>query len=488
MFLERLRLAAMLAAASLLTACATNPVTGSTDIVTMSEAQEVDLGRQMHPKILQQYGRFEDESLQAYVNEVGQRIARSSHRPGLQYTFTVLDSDEVNAFALPGGYVYITRGIMGYLNSEAELTAVLGHEVGHITARHAVRQQTGATAAGIGATLIGVLTGSGDLAGLANMAGTALIRGYGRDMELEADAIGADYLNRLGYEPAAMVDVVRLLKNQEMLEVQIARQEGRQPRVYHGVFSTHPDNDKRLNEVVAAAGTAPSGDRRPEGRESYLDRIAGLPVWPSRAQGVVRSSRFYHADLGITVAFPSGWQVDNLPSKVVAARPEKDAFLQLMAMPVPPGLAPREFLARNLSGVALSGAEPLEVNGLPGYSVIAREIALPWGNRGPARYAVVYYNNLAYVFLGASRLSAAFAANDPIFMSSIRTFRRLKSNEFRLGEPNRIKIIRATSGMRMEELARTSPIKAYPLERLRLLNDLYPDGQPAAGELLKIVQ
>jgi predicted Zn-dependent protease len=489
MLLRHLPAAAMLAAAMLLSACATNPVTGGTDIVTMSEAQEIELGRQMHPKILQQYGRFEDEALQAYVNDVGQRIARASHRPGLQYTFTVLDSDEVNAFALPGGYVYITRGIMGYLNSEAELTAVLGHEVGHVTARHSVRQQTGATAAGIGATLIGVLTGSGDLAGLANMAGTALVRGYGRDMELEADAIGADYLNRLGYEPAAMVDVVRLLKNQEMLEVQIARQEGRQPRVYHGVFSTHPDNDKRLNEVVAAAGTtAVAGQRRSEGREAYLERIAGLPVGPSRAQGVVRASRFYHADLGITVAFPSGWEVDNLPSKVVAARPEKDAFLQLMAMPVPPGLAPREFLARNLSGVSLSGAEPLEVNGLPGYSVIAREIALPWGNRGPARYAVVYLNNLAYVFLGASRLSAAFAANDPIFMSSIRTFRRLKSNEFRLGEPNRIKIVRATPGMRMEELARVSPIKAYPLERLRLLNDLYPDRQPEAGQLLKIVQ
>ena len=488
MFLRRLRFAAMLAAAMLATACATNPVTGSTDIVTISESQEIELGRQMHPRILQQYGRYEDESLQSYVNEVGQRIARASHRPGLQYTFTVLDSDEVNAFALPGGYVYITRGIMGYLNSEAELTAVLGHEVGHITARHAVRQQTGATAAGIGATLIGVLTGSGDLAGIANMAGTALVRGYGRDMELEADAIGADYLNRLGFESSAMVDVVRLLKNQEMLEVQIARQEGRQPRVYHGVFSTHPDNDERLKEVVAAAGTASPGPRRPEGREAYLERIAGLPVGPSRAQGVVRGSRFYHADLGITVAFPSGWQVDNLPSKVVAARPEKDAFLQVMAMPVPPGLAPREFLARNLSGVPLSGAEPLEVNGLPGYSVIAREIALPWGNRGPARYAVVYYNNLAYVFLGASRLSAAFAANDPIFMSSIRTFRRLKSNEFSLGEPNRIRIVKATAGMRMEELARTSPIKAYPLERLRLLNDLYPDGQPTAGQLLKIVQ
>jgi predicted Zn-dependent protease len=232
--------AAAVAASLAAGGCATNPVTGKSDVVTMSVAQEVELGRKMHPQILREYGRYEDPALQAYVSELGQRIVAKSHRPDLQYTFTVLDSEEVNAFALPG-YVYITRGIMAYLNSEAELAAVLGHEVGHITARHSVRQQAGATATGVGATLVGILTGSGDLAGLTNMAGTALVRGYGRDMELEADQLGAEYLNRLGYPPEAMIDVVRLLKNQEMLELQLARQEGREPRVYHGVFSTHPD-------------------------------------------------------------------------------------------------------------------------------------------------------------------------------------------------------------------------------------------------------
>ena len=245
-------LSAMLAATAL-AGCATNPVTGRADLVTMSEAQEIEIGRQQHPKILEEFGRYDDEALQAYVSQVGQRIAAVSHRPQLQYTFTVLDSEEVNAFALPGGYVYITRGIMAYLNSEAELVAVLAHEVGHVTARHSVRQQTGATATGVGATVIGILTGSGDLAHVANMAGTALVSGYGRDMELEADGLGAQYLDRLGYDPDAMIDVVRLLKNQETLRIQQARQENRKPHVYHGVFATHPDNDTRLHEVVKAA-------------------------------------------------------------------------------------------------------------------------------------------------------------------------------------------------------------------------------------------
>jgi predicted Zn-dependent protease len=481
-------IAATLAAGLALAAgCATNPVTGKTDVVTMSAAQEIEIGRKMHPQILQQYGRYADEELQSYVTEVGRRIGAVSHRPDLEYTFTVLDSEDVNAFALPGGFVYITRGIMAYLNSEAELVAVLGHEVGHVTARHAVRQQTGATAAGVGATLIGILTGSGDLANLANLAGTALVLGYGRDMELEADSIGAQYLVRLGYSPEAMIDVVRLLKNQEMLEVQVARQEGREPRVYHGLFSTHPDNDTRLKEVVVTAGKAGSGEARPDGGEAYLRRIEGLPVGPSREQGVVRGGRFYHGSLGFTAAFPTGWAVQNLPKKVVATSPAKDAVLQLSAVPPPPGVKPADLLARSLPGVPLSQGEPLQVNGLQGYTAVARDVALPWGNRGPARYAVIYYNGLAYVFMGATRLTAALPANDPVFLSSIKTFRRLRDNEFERAEPNRIALLKAGPQTRIEALAAKSPIEKYPAERLRLLNDLYPDKEPQAGQWLKIV-
>jgi predicted Zn-dependent protease len=472
---------------ALVAGCATNPVTGRPDVVTMSAAQEIEVGRKMHPQILQQYGRYADEELQAYVSDIGRRIVAVSHRPDLEFTFTVLDSEEVNAFALPG-YVYITRGIMAYLNSEAELVAVLGHEVGHVTARHAVRQQTGATAAGVGATLIGILTGSGDLAGLANMAGTALVRGYGRDMELEADSIGAEYLEWLGYSPEAMIDVVRLLKNQELLEVQIARQEGREPRVYHGVFSTHPDNDARLREVVAAAGKTGDGTVRPDGRDAYLRHIEGLPLGPSREQGVVRGSRFYHGSLGVTVAFPSGWAVQNLPRKVVATNPPKDAVLQLSAVPPPPDVKPRELLSRSLPGVPLAEGEPLVINGLEGYTAIARDVALPWGNRGPARYAVVYYNGLAYVFMGATRLTSALPSSDPVFLSSVKTFRRLRDNEFQLAEPSRIVLIKAMPQTSIESLASKSPIEKYPAERLRLLNDLYPDKEPVPGQSLKVVK
>ncbi|HWJ06614.1 MAG TPA: M48 family metalloprotease [Steroidobacteraceae bacterium] len=478
---------AMLFVALAVAGCATNPVTGRPDVVTMSEAQEIELGRKMHPQVLQQYGRYDDEALQQYVSDIGQRIAKASHRPELQYTFTVLDSNDVNAFALPGGYVYITRGIMAYLNDEAELAAVLGHEIGHVTARHSVRQQSGATAAGVGAMVVGVLTGSPDLMNVANMAGSALVSGYGRDMELQADELGAEYLNRIGYAPEEMIDVVRLLKNQEMLEVQIARQENRKPRVYHGVFASHPDNDTRLHEVVKAAKKVQTTADRPNNREAYLGHVNGLPVGASRAQGVVRGSRFYHGDLGFTLAFPSGWIIDNQQSSVLAVSPPKDAMIKVSAAGIPQGVAPKDFLGRALQGVSTTKSEPLSANGLSGYYAVVRSTSLPWGTQGPAMFAVVYYNNLAYVFQGAPRQAAGLSSFEPVFLSSVKTFRKLRDNEFQQAEPDRIRVVQVPQGATVEQLAKNSPIDKYPVERLRLLNDLYPDKQPTAGQKVKVV-
>jgi len=473
----------------LLGGCATNPVTGSPDLVFQSEAGEVKRAQEVHPMLLQQFGgAYDDPQLQAYVNEIGQRAAKVSHRPELKYTFTVLDSEEINAFTTGGGYVYVTRGILNYLNSEAELTAVLGHEIGHITARHPARQQSKSTLAGIGAMVVGVATGSGDLAGLANYAGAALISGYGRDQELEADRLGAEYLVKTGYAPENMIDVVRLLKNQELFEIQRAREENRKPHVYHGVFASHPDNDQRLREVVKAAdalhGTA---DDRDPGHDAYLKRIEGLPMGTSRAQGALKGNRFYHAYLGMTIAFPSGWQVENLSDRLIAVSPKEDSVLQMQTQAPPPNTGPREFLSRLLARASAAPAEPIEVNGLQGYTTVVRAAQTGFGV-APARYVVIYYNNLAYVFAGASRGSSDKPVADPLFMSSIKTFRRLKQNEFGLAEPYKIRIVRAAQGTRVEDLAKSSPLTEYAEQRLRLLNDLYPDKEPVAGQLIKIVQ
>lgn len=487
-----LRHGSLVAAVALaLTGCASNPVTGTPDMVFQSEKGEIEKSKKVHPLILQQFGGpYEDAQLQAYVNEIGQRAAKVSHRPDLQYYFTVLDADEINAFTTGGGYVYITRGILDYLNSEAELQAVLGHEIGHVTARHPVRQQTQSTLAGIGAAAVGIFTGSGDLAGLANYAGAALVRGYGRDQELEADKLGAEYLAKTGQDPQHMIDVVRLLKNQELFEIARAREEKRDPRVYHGVFATHPDNDERLREVVKAAGQAEgkaSGDPGDPGREKFLRNIEGLPYGNSRAQGVLKGNRFYHANLGLTVVFPKGWVVENRPDRLSAISPQKDSILQMQTQAPPPNTGPREFLSRLLAQTNAGQGEAIEINGLQGYTAVVRSARTEFGVV-PARYVVIYYNNLAYVFAGASKASSGAPSADALFMSTIKTFRRLKQSELPAAEPYKIKVITATADTRIADLAKNSPIEKYPEQMLRLLNDLYPDKEPKPGQLVKIVE
>lgn len=488
----RIRLAKIawtLASLTALAGCASNPVTGGHDLVFSSEKDEIARAQKVHPMMVQQFGgAYDDPKLAAYVNEIGQRTAKVSQRPQLQYTFTVLDSEDINAFTTGGGYVYITRGILNFLNSEAELSAVLGHEIGHINARHPVRQQTQSTLSGIGAAAVGILTRSSDLAGLADYAGAAVVHGYGRDMELEADRLGAQYLQKEGLAAEHMIDVVRLLKNQEMFEVQRAREEHREPHIYHGVFATHPDNDLRLQEVVDAAGKLQGGgDRIDAGRERYLQAIEGLPVGNSRAQGVLKANRFYHANLGFTVAFPSGWNVENQPDRLMAVSPKKDSVLQMQTMAPPPNTRPQEFLSRLLAQANASQGEALEINGLQAYTAVVRTAQTDFG-LVPARYVVIYYNNLAYIFAGASRASSGVPSADALFMSTAKTFRRLKDVEFAQAEPYKIKTIRATDKTRIADLAKNSPIRKYPAELLRLMNDLYPDKEPKPGQLLKIVQ
>lgn len=479
-----------LVGALLFSGCARNPVTGGRDIAVVSQKGEIEQGRKAHEEVIKFYGVYEDQALQDYVNEIGQKLARVSQRPDLEWHFTVVDADDINAFALPGGYIYITRGIMSYLNSEAELAAVVGHEIGHVTARHSVRQQSQGLLTGILGTAAAIFTGSRAVADLANIGGQALLRGYGREMELEADRLGAEYIAKTGYDPKAMIDVVGVLKNQEVFEMDQARKEGREPRIYHGVFSTHPDADTRLQQAVAVAGK-PSGNGGRIGKEDYFQRIEGMSFGSSKAQGIVRDNRFYHADLGITVAFPKDWIVLNERNRLLVHTKAKDAVLQITTAPRPEKFSPREFLMKELgrAGTGLTSGEELAVNGMDGYTLVARSGSPLDQGRGPVRYAALYRDKLVYVFAAASRSSQnGVPAADRIFMSTVQTLRGLKPSEFPLTEPNRIHIEKADAATKMAALAKDSPIPKNPEQVLRLLNDLYPNKEPKPGQPIKVVQ
>ena len=477
----------------LLGSCARNPVTGEHDITFVSEKGEIEEGRRAHEQVIRIYGVYEDQALQEYVNGIGQRLAKLSHRPELEFHFTVIDSDEINAFAIPGGYVYITRGIMAYLNSEAELAGVIGHEIGHVTARHSVKQQSQSAITnvlGIGAA---IFTGSGAVADLANIGGEALLRGYGREMELQADGLGAEYIARAGYNPQAMIWVVGTLKNQETFERERAKAEGREPNIYHGVFATHPDNDTRLQQAIVAAGKA--GSKLTDGsvvnREQYLKHIDGLPFGSSRQQGMVRDNRFYHADLGITMAFPKGWRVQNEREQLLAVSRAKDAVIRMSTDQLKDKETPQDYVRRAVkgSGSSVDHGEILTLaNGLEGYTAVVARANTPFGS-APMRIGAIAMGKSVYVFLAASRSNeAGLPASDRVFVSVMETFRKMRSVEFPLAEPYRIKIQKADENTRIGEIAKNVPLNEYPTQALRLINDLYPAKEPKAGEQFKTIE
>jgi len=468
----------LIIALALLAGCAQNPVTGKSDFVMMSEGQEVSLGRQADVQIKQQYKVYESKPLQDYVNRVGQRIAKQSHRPDLKYHFTVLDSPEINAFALPGGYVYITRGILAYLNSEAELAAVLGHEIGHVTARHGVRQQSAAQAANIGLSVASIFIpelGSAAGQNLSNVIGSALLSGYGRDHELEADRLGAVYLTRTEYDPQAIIKVIGVLKNQELKDAELAKQEGREPRRYHGLFASHPDNDTRLQQAVGEASKNAAAHAHAEGREDFLKATDGLVYGDNSEQGIVRNNRFYHADLGIALAFPETWQVHNLPDSLVAISPRGEAMMQLKMDQKPQG-SPTEYAHRMVGYGAQTRA--LDLAGLP-----AATFELPNVMGG-----VIYHDKKAYILQAQAKQRGGLSAHRDTIFDTVRSFHSLTADERKLVKPLGVRVITARAGDTYAKLAQGSPLGKSAESYLRLMNAQYPDGEPRPGQAIKIVE
>ena len=473
----------------LTTGCSTNPVTGNKDFVTISEDQEIAMGRQGHGDVMKRYSLYENPELQNYVERVGRKLAAKSHRSGLVYRFHVLDSTEINAFALPGGYIYITRGLMSYLNSEAEFAAVLGHEIGHVTARHSVRQASASQVAGIGATIGAIFlpqlrTQAGQQ--MVNMAGSAFLSGYGRDHELESDRLGAEYLARTGYDPQAMLDVIGVLKNQQVFDETLAKAEGREPRRYHGVFASHPDNDTRLQQVILAANQYKVTGKEIRNRSEYLALMENLVIGESEKEGITRGNNFYHAGMGFSLTFPKGWKIQNLPDRLVATAPGGGAILQLGAEDINKRISPREFMQTRLGLKKLKAEGKLNPDGLNGHSAVA-PIKTSFGTRD-ARFNVIYLGDKAFILAGVVKDQNQIPAYDKEFLTSAKSFHRITSKEREIAKPLRLHMIKAKPGMTIAKLAKQSPYTDHAEERLRLLNGIFPTGEIKPGQMVKVVR
>nr|MBP6682785.1 M48 family metalloprotease [Halioglobus sp.] len=247
-------LAIALAALALAGGCADTPTSGKSNSNVTVNGRDMSVGEEMHQELLEQGASYDDPQLLAYIDSVGQRLVGASDTPNDKFTFTVIDSPDLNAFATPGGFIYINRGLLAYLDSEAELAGVLAHEIGHVTANHSARQQTANIANKVVATTAYILTGSGELADASNMYGTELVRGYGREHELEADGLGAKYMYDAGYDPEALLEVIGVLKEHEQYQRVQAKTAGKPAGSYHGLYATHPRNDQRLQTVITTAG------------------------------------------------------------------------------------------------------------------------------------------------------------------------------------------------------------------------------------------
>lgn len=485
---DRIRSLCLLVGALLflgLAGCAVNPVTGDQDFVLFGEDTELEVGRTNHPKIIAEYGRYEDEALQAYVQSVGDRLAAVSHRDDLVYRFTVLDSPVINAFALPGGYVYITRGLMAYLNSEAELAAVLGHEIGHVTARHGVRQQSAAQAANLGYTLGAILLP--ELRGTAsqnvfNILGGALLSGYGREHELESDRLGAEYLARAGYTPKAMIDVISVLKDQSTFAEAEAKKQGQEYQGYHGLFASHPDNDTRLQQVVGEADKYASASSSAVNREAYLKRIDGMTFGDSEDEGIRSENQFYHLAMRFAVEFPRNWHINNNPSSLQAIAPGGKAYMEMGATDLNRKLTPRQFIEQRLKVNDLRSGKALNSHGLEGYTGITIH------ENKPLRIGVVYLRDQAFVFFGTSKNSREFNDFDAAFLSSINSLHGLREDEIELARELKLEIVKVGSGDSYSKWAASSRISNSPLQQLRLLNDDYPNGELTNGQMAKRVR
>ena len=324
------RMLILLVALLSISGCATNPASKSSDFVLMSENDELALGQQMAAQVAKQLPLLpSDDPLVKYVDKVGQRVAATSDRPELFYRFHVVDDGTINAFALPGGYIYVHRGLLAHFNSEAELAAVLGHEIGHVTARHAVQRYTQAQAYNIGMTAAAILVGIPQgVDQLSNLLATAMIMGYGREQELQSDELSLRYLTAAGYDANATIELLKTLERLDAIEKKEHQDTtGEKPKEsYHGAFSSHPETKKRIEEAIAKAAKLQKDGMNRVGKEAMLAALDGYPLKDSSKDGAVVGRRFLHPSLGFILQFPEGWVIKNSPLLLTARLRQENAY------------------------------------------------------------------------------------------------------------------------------------------------------------------
>jgi predicted Zn-dependent protease len=451
--------------------CATNPATGESQLMLVSEAQEIAIGREADAQVEPTYGLYPSPELQSYVGALGSRLAGASERPELPWSFKVVDDPSVNAFALPGGFIYVTRGLLAYLSSEAQLVAVLGHEVGHVTARHSASQLSRQQLASVG-LLAGSLARpdlAEKLGGLAQTGLGLMFLKFGRDQERQADDLGLRYATREGYAGQEMLGVFRTFAR-----LGEASRSSRLP----SWLSTHPDPEDRIERLEVRAG-AVSGLVR---RDEYLRRLEGLVFGDNPREGFFRGAEFFQPELAFRVRFPEGFPTQNRRQAVLAQSPAQDALLELsLARGSSPEAAAREFLAGE--GVNGSAWRATRINGLG--AVTGDFDAVSGETRLRGRGAFIEMQGRVYRLLGYS-FPARFDAHAGDVDAWLRSFRPLTDPDLLRVAPLRLFISSLQAPTTLAQFQTRYP-SAVALDTLAVVNQVQADDRLPRGWLAKRV-
>ncbi len=440
-------------------------------------------GEEIYKEVLEGTALYDDPELDAYIKKLGAEIISVSEMAGEEFTFTLLDSPDLNAFATRDNYIYVNRGLLNYVSNEAQLVSVLAHEVGHITRKHVTGQEGKATGAQILSTIAAVLSGSNEVYEAGMAYANSIIRGHGRRNELEADEAGAEYMAKLGYAPSEMISMLSIMKDYESLQKDRAKAKGASKQTYHGIFSSHPRNDSRLRTVVSKANAVKSDETRDNGASRYRQLTDGL-IWGENFLAKEKKpDRFSNMRLRVRFDFPKGWKQNANPKPFMASGSAEDKTATLKMRPIArTSQTPEEYLYNYLKVSQLKEGKSIAPARLKGFTGI-----LPGGDKGPdSRIAVIYYKLNAYLFSGEVTEPETFVETDKLFVTAINTFRPISSREIAGQKPKTINYVKATSRTTFDGLTKALKLNAVDSQDLRIINGYYPSGEPQAGDWIKI--
>lgn len=459
----------------------TNPATGRTTFTGFYSVQDdIRIGREQHPKLLQQFGgEYDNPKVARYVEQIGARAAQFSEYD-FPYKFTVVNSPIVNAFALPGGFVYVSRGLVALAANEAELAGVICHEIGHVTARHTAERLSQAQLAQLGVGLLGIATGSSQVANLAGQGAMIFIQSHSRSQELEADTLGIRYMSSAGYDPSGMVTFLQTLREHSMFEAEMRGLPPGQVDDFN-IMATHPRTQERVQQARVQAG-AQNVVGGVVGRDPYLQTANGMLYGDDPEQGIVDDRRFVHPVLRFEFTVPQDFLIRNGQTQVAAIHPSQSLVLFDMSR-TPRRVSMANYLRHEWGrGAQLSGLESLRIDGADAATAATRLSS----NAGPRDVRPVAIRGdgdsvFRFLFVTPPNLTARYAED---FRRTTYSFRRLSEAEASAIQGRRLVVVPVHPQDTVASLSRTMPFGRFNEQAFRILNDLRPgEPLPSSGHI-----